>query len=185
MRCGACGLPESACVCGALPTLETKVRVAIVMHHIEAVRSSNTGRLVARMLGRTVTRLRGLRDAAVEPTPEGRRLVLFPAEGARVLRREDASDDLVLVVPDGTWSQARRIHRRDPWTEGAEAVTLPESRESEYELRHGAHDGGLCTIEAVAAAMGVLEGAAVEAAMREGFTLWRERALALRTSRGG
>ena len=178
-------MPEPECVCAALPTISTRVRVAIVMHHIEAVRSTNTGRLVARMLPRTVTRSRGVRDALIEPPPEGKRLVLFPSEGARALRPDDASDDLVLVVPDGTWSQARRIHRRDPWVVGAESVTLPATRVSEYELRHGAHEGGLCTLEAVAAAMGVLEGPAVEAAMREAFLVWRERAMALRTSRWG
>lgn len=180
VRCGACGLPTRLCVCAHLPTIETRARVVVVMHHIEAVRSTNTGRLVAAMLPRATLRLRGVREAADAPTPEGRRLVLFPADDARPLTARDAGDDAVLVVPDGTWAQARRIHRRDPFAQGAEAVTLPVVGVSEYGLRRNAREGGLCTLEAVAVAMGVLEGPDVEASMRAAFTLWRARAASVR-----
>lgn len=180
VRCGGCGLPEALCVCAALPSLVVRTRVVVVMHHIEAVRSTNTGRLAVAMLQGASVRLRGARDATVEAAPAGRRLVLFPSEGARPLRPDDAGDDLVLIVPDGTWAQARRVHRRDPAAQGAEAVTLPTVATSNYDLRRSEREGALCTIEAIAAAMGVLEGPAVEAALREGFAAWRERAMRVR-----
>lgn len=180
VRCGGCGLTEALCVCASLPRLAVRTRVVVVMHHVEALRSTNTGRLAARMLAGASVRLRGVPEAPAEDAPPGRRVVLFPSEGARSLRASDAADDLVLVVPDGTWAQARRIHRRDPAAQGAEAVTLPTRGESAYGLRRGARDGGLCTLEAVAAALGVLEGAAVEEAMREAFARWQERALRVR-----
>ncbi len=150
------------------------------MHFIEAVRSTNTGRLVARMLPRASLRLRGERDGERETAPEGRRLVLFPSEGARPLSPDDAGDDLVLVVPDGTWAQARRIHRRDPAAIGAEAVTLPSAGASAYGLRRSVREGALCTLEAVAAALGVLEGPRVESALCEAFARWRVRAETVR-----
>lgn len=180
VRCGGCGLPEARCLCAELPRLTVRTRVVVVMHRIEAVRSTNTGRLAAAMLSGSTVRVRGAQGAAVEGPPEGRRLVLFPAEGARALTPDDAGDDLVLVVPDGTWSQARRIHRRDPAAQGAETVALPTRAESAYELRRNARDGGLCTLEAVAAAMRVLEGEAVAEALRDAFARWHERALDLR-----
>lgn len=180
MRCGACGLPPRLCVCATLPVIETRARVMIVMHVIEAVRSTNTGRLVARMLPRASLHLRGARDGVREPVPEGRRVVLFPAEGARPLSPDDAGDDLILVVPDGTWAQARRVHRRDPLAIGAEAVTLPSIGTSSYGLRRSVHEGGLCTLEAVAAALGVLEGERVESSLCEAFARWRVRAEAVR-----
>lgn len=167
-------------MCAALPSLAVRTRVVVVMHHIEAVRSTNTGRLVAAMLQGATVRLRGARDATVEDAPAGRRLVLFPSEGARPLRPDDAGDDLVLVVPDGTWAQARRIHRRDPAALGAEAVTLPTLATSTYDLRRSEREGALCTLEAVAAAMGVLEGPDVENSLREGFEAWRARAMRVR-----
>lgn len=180
MRCGACGLPPRLCVCATLPVIEMRARVMIVMHVIEAVRSTNTGRLVARMLPRASLHLRGARDGVREPVPEGRRVVLFPAEGARPLSPDDAGDDLILVVPDGTWAQARRVHRRDPLAIGAEAVTLPSIGTSSYGLRRSVHEGGLCTLEAVAAALGVLEGERVESSLCEAFARWRARAEAVR-----
>ncbi len=182
VRCGGCGLPEALCLCAELPTLAVRTRVVVVMHKIEAIRSTNTGRLAARMLSGATVRVRGDRDAPTEGAPEGRRLVLFPLEGARALRADDAGDDLVLVVPDGTWSQARRIHRRDPASRGAETVVLPAPAASAYDLRRGAREGGVCTLEAIAGAMGVLEGEAVERALREAFAAWRERALKVRRS---
>lgn len=175
-RCAGCGLPEGLCVCAELPRLAVRTRVVVVMHRIEAVRSTNTGRLAAAMLSGATVRVRGDRDAPAESAPAGRRLVLFPAEGARPLSAADAGDDLVLVVPDGTWAQARRVHRRDPTARGAEAVALPDPAASAYGLRRNAREGGVCTLEAVAAAMGVLEGASVEHALREAFTRWHERA---------
>lgn len=176
VRCGACGLPPRHCVCDELPSIETRTRVLIVMHAVEAVRSTNTGRLVARMLPRASVRLRGALDAAPEAAPEGRRLVLFPADDARPLRGDDASDDLVLVVPDGTWAQTRRIVRRDPAARGAEIVALPTLCESCYGLRRSVREGAVCTLEAVAAALGVLEGRRSESSIREGFALWKLRA---------
>jgi len=160
-----------------------KTRVLVVMHYVEALRSTNTGRLVARMIPGATLRVRGALDtqhSVSEEAPAGRRLVLFPADGARLLDPRDAGDDLVLVVPDGTWTQARRIHRRDPAARGAEAVMLPPQDPSEYGLRRNPRPGGLCTLEAVAAALGVLEGPAVEAALRVGFARWCHEARSVR-----
>lgn len=180
VRCGGCGLPEAHCVCALLPRVEVQTRVLVVMHHFEAVRSTNTGRLAARMLSGATVRLRGAKDTVAEAPPEGRRLVLYPADDARPLGPDDAADNLVLVVPDGTWTQARRIHRRDPACRDAVSVTLPEAGESGYGLRRNPRPGGLCTLEAIAAALDVLEGPAVASALHAGFQLWLARARAVR-----
>lgn len=63
-------------MCAALPRIEVATRVVIVMHHVEARRPSNTGRLAARILGATV-RLRGVRE-------EGRQALGTPAERGRI-----------------------------------------------------------------------------------------------------
>jgi DTW domain-containing protein YfiP len=183
LRCAGCGLPTARCLCAELPRLDLRTRVVVVMHRIEALRSTNTGRLAAAMLARATLRIRGDRDRPDEPPPAGRRLVLFPAEGARPLTTADAADDLVLVVPDGTWSQARRIHRRDPCARDAETVTLPTVVTSAYALRRNARAGGLCTLEAIAAALAVLEGPSVATVLREVFARWHERATAARDGR--
>jgi DTW domain-containing protein YfiP len=112
-------------------------------------------------------RLRGERDPAARGAlPEGPRLLLFPHADARVLSVADGrGEPVVLLVPDGTWSQAQRMRLRDPDARGAEPVALPPGPPSRYDLRRSPRDGAVSTLEAVARALGVLEGVAVERAL--------------------
>ena len=166
-RCSGCWLPSALCLCAELPLLAVRTRVVVAMHRREAVTSSNTGRLAARVLEGASVRVRGaLREemeSDPEPLPPGRRLVLFPAAAARLLTAEDAAGEgVVLLVPDGTWAQARRLLRRDDLFAGAEVVTLPPAGPSRYGLRRHAREGSVCTLEAVGRALGVLEGGDIE-----------------------
>jgi DTW domain-containing protein YfiP len=168
-------------VCAELPRVEAATRVVIVMHHVETRRASNTGRLLSRVLGAEVHQ-RGLLGAGPRPPlPEGRRLVLFPAGSARVLTGEDAArGPVVLVVPDGNWKQASHTVNRDEAALGAEVVTLPPGPPSRYRLRRRPSEAALCTYEAVARALALLEGPSIECAMMRGLDLFVERTLALR-----
>ncbi len=169
-------------MCATLPRLRPRTRVVVVMHHVEAIRSTNTGRLAARMLDGAEVRVRGLRDGVERAMPGGPRLVLFPHDDARELTADDAREGAVLVVPDGTWTQARRIVRRDPSARDATRVRLPTAvaRETAYALRRNPHEGGVCTLEAIAAALDVLEGEGFGAPLREAFTAWQDAALRVR-----
>ena len=187
-RCGTCGLPHDVCLCDELPRVRSTLRVSVVMHRVEALRSTNTGRIVARVLDDATVRVRGARDdAPVEAAPR-RCLVLFPFEGARPLRRDDAdpdrSRDATLVVPDGTWAQARRIARRDAWCASAEPVCVVPRAPSRYGLRRNARDGGLCTVEAVAEALAALGDDVASEALQQAFDAWRARAGAVRGAVG-
>ncbi len=187
-QCEGCSLPQIVCLCDELPRLVTRTRVVVVMHRREALRTSNTGRLAVRVLSGASRAVRGARTAQGEreeaaPLPAGKRLALFPAEGARILTPDDASDDAVLVVPDGTWSQAQRVLRREPLARGAEIVRLPPRPPTRYALRRNTRDGAVCTFEAIAAALGVLEGGDVEARMLACFEAFQARALAVRGRR--
>src|SRR5687767_6335461 len=101
-RCAACWLPRPPCLCAELPRLIVRTRVVVVMHRREAITSTNTGRLAVTMLSGASVRVRGKLEP-IAPLPEGRRLVLFPMEGARELGPGDAlAGPVVLLVPDGT-----------------------------------------------------------------------------------
>ncbi|AKF09941.1 tRNA-uridine aminocarboxypropyltransferase [Sandaracinus amylolyticus] len=166
-RCTTCGLPDALCFCAELPPpLEVATRVVLVVHRKEVLKPTNTGRLAVRLLEGASLVVRGDRDAERAPLAlEGRRRVLFPAPEARVL---DASDrGCTLIVPDGSWAQARKVLRRDPLAEGAEPVVLPPSDASRYGLRRNPREGGLCTIEAIARALGVVESPQIEARLLE------------------
>ena len=162
VRCAGCGLPTSLCLCADLPHLETRTRLVLVVHQAELPKTSNTARLVAGSLTGVHMLVRGSRapHAALPWPPTARRLVLFPAADARTLSAEDAArdaGDLTLIVPDGTWRQARRSCAREPLAQGAELVALPPGPPGRYLLRRAPADGALCTLEAVARALAIVE----------------------------
>ncbi len=90
---------------------------------------------------------------------------------------------MTLLVPDGTWSQARRIAQREPDARGAELVRLPPGPPTRYGLRRNPREGTVSTFEAVARALGVLEGAEgaeLAARLLETFDRFVDRALRVR-----
>ena len=156
-----------------------------MVHHIETRKSTNTGRLLARIVHGVDVRIRGERGAAPRTALEGRRLVLYPEERARTLSADDAGAALVLVLPDGTFGQARRMLNRDPDIAGAEIVQLPPGPPSRYGLRRSPVEGKLSTFEAVARAIGILEGPEPEAVLLEAFDRFVARARIVRDSGKG
>lgn len=183
-RCACCDLPEPLCLgASRAPVSVGDTRVAVVVHHVEWHKSSNTGRLVQLLVEGSVLRVRGLAHEAPGERPAGRALVLYPAPDARPLCADDAdprAGPLTLLVSDGSWNQARRIARRDPWFQGVPCVRLPDVPASRYRARRNARPGTLCTLEAVAWALGVLHGDAVRDALLAQFETFIARLLALR-----
>lgn len=186
LRCERCRYSLSVCFCDELVPLPVRTRVHVVAHYIELHKTTNTSRLAVSALAGASMHDRGHPDRRAPATlPEGRRLVLYPSEGARLLEPTDAADDLVLVVPDGTWTQAGRIARRDPAVLGAEHVRLPVSGPSRYALRATDRPGAVSTLEAIARALGVLEGEQVERHLERLFDEFVRRALRRREGLDG
>ncbi len=158
-RCPRCNQAEAACICDALVRVAIRTKVLVLVHHLEARKTTNTGRLAALGLGARLG-LWGDRDADPPALPDGRVLLLFPSEASRPLVPGDATSDATLVVPDGSWPQARKMARR---VEAAcagrvERVRVEAGVPSLYTLRRTTREGALATIEAIAYALSVLEG---------------------------
>lgn len=65
----------------------------------------------------------------------------------------------VLVVVDATWPQAEKMARINPWLEALPRLSVDAGRPSGYgDLRREPGPGLLSTVEAVALALGALEG---------------------------
>jgi DTW domain-containing protein YfiP len=200
-RCPTCLLHTHLCVCALVPTLPTRTRVVLLLHQLEARKTSNTGRLALRCLPNSEIVMRGrLKDAPVEAPPERwpwdapdrRALLLFPHEDATPLERWRETDQpLTLVVPDGTWSQAIRMRRRMPGIEALPCVTLGADEVSTYRLRHDPRAGHLSTLEAIARALGKLEDPEITRALLHIHriaverTLWTKGQLAAHEVTGG
>ncbi len=175
------------CICEVLTPMDTPTKLALVMHRREVKKSTNTGHLALKCLSDSELFVRGHQEAPADLAPleeEGRTtLLLFPREDAEVLNPDfvaGLSRPLTLIVPDGTWAQARRMVKREPVMTNAIAVLPPPGPKTEYRLRHEHVDGGLATGEAIARALGALDGPAVQAHSENAFRLVVEGTLASR-----
>lgn len=183
-RCAKCLLRKDVCLCALIPRIETRTRLTLIMHRLEARKPTNSGRLAVDCLVNSEMRLRGNEGEPDEPfewDESIQPLLLFPADDAISLSQfADSPKPVVLVVPDGTWRQAFKARARVPGLLNIPCVTLPSGIPTQYRLRTQPNDHGLGTMEAIARAMGILEGAHVQEALEQVFATMVERTLWLR-----
>jgi len=193
---------RSVCICALLPRLETRTRVVLLMHQLEIGKPTNTGVVAARCLTNVATVYRGRAPSEGEGAASGagidaqaaalaaaipagtRAAFLFPHAEATPLeafsRAGDGGSPVTLIVPDGTWSQAARARSRL-----GRALELPcvklaglgEGDDAVARLRAPTRPGRLATLEALARALGVLEGPAVEEALLRVYRVMTDRTL--------
>lgn len=188
-RCPLCKIKDDFCFCNKVKTLDTKTFVSLIIHQREIHLSTNTGFLAGRVLNNSQILYRGVRDGPCfnnrlikdEFTP----LYLFPDETSVVLTKDylkSLNSKVHLIVPDGNWRQAKKFKRRIPELEKVQSVTLPPGPPSEYYLRRQSKLENVCTYEAIARAIGVLEGINAEKQMTEVFKIMVEQFLKSKTS---
>jgi DTW domain-containing protein YfiP len=186
LRCGRCRMIGALCVCSLLPSprLATRTRLILLIHRFEDRKPTNTGRLAVECLSNSEVMVRG---HASEPPPTfvcdagSTPLLLFPHPDATPLDERSpwlgSKRPVTLIVPDGNWRQASKVRNRVGGLRGVPCVALPAGEPSVYRLRAEAHLAGLSTLEAIARAMGLLEGAAVRQALEAVFRAMVERTL--------
>ena len=169
------------CVCALVTPMETRTRLALVIHRSEDRKSSNTGRLAAACIARSSVHVRGHEGGeapALAWDPGSTPLMLFPHDDALPLARfAGGARPITLVVPDGTWRQASKVRARVAALRDVACAALPPGLPSAYRLRGEAHAHHLSTIEAVARAMAILEGPQVAAVLERVFRAMVERTL--------
>ncbi|MBW2464040.1 MAG: DTW domain-containing protein [Deltaproteobacteria bacterium] len=184
-RCADCGMGTGLCVCALIPRLAPRTTVVVVAHPWELDKPTNTGRFVARSLSGSRFLCTG--DALPAPPPGA--AVLFPSDEAEELRPGAAVSSL--YVPDGTYRQARRMIRRQAVLAALPRVALPRESRAVGHIRRGVRLDLLSTYEAVARALGLLEGPDIEGPMLEFIevvvkrTLWFRGKLAAVSVPGG
>jgi DTW domain-containing protein YfiP len=188
-RCPTCRLHQALCICALTPKLETKTRLVLVIHRDEERKPTNTGLLAVRSMpdtSRVVITGDHERPIALPVLRDDEQgVLLFPDDEAVPIERFARADKpIALVVPDGTWNQAKKVRHRVPGLEDLPRVKLPEGgAATAYKLRNETKDGGLATLEAIARALRVLEGergAHVEEELLKIFRIMRDRTLWMR-----
>jgi DTW domain-containing protein YfiP len=144
-------------VCAAIPRVDTRTRVVIVRHHLERFRSSNSGRLAHLALPNSELVDYGGREPAQPALPRDGAWLLFP-EGAEA-RVAPTPPPRALIVLDATWSQARRMYRKLEALRGLPTLRLPDDTPlAAARMRESPGAGRVSTLEAIAAALRLLEG---------------------------
>jgi DTW domain-containing protein YfiP len=182
-KCTRCRIYRPLCLCGEIVPLFLPTRVTLYMHWRERLRTTNTGWLACLALPNSEIRLRGARAPelrAAQAAPLENALLLFPSENAVELTPEWLARQprpVTLVVPDGSWNQAKKVPYRESGLAGIPNVKLAAGAPSCYRLRHSPHVQNLSTLEAIARALGVIEGREVQVLLESLFLKMVERRL--------
>lgn len=180
-----CALPPELCLCAHLKPLALSTRVIAFLHRREVYKTTNTASLIPLTLLNSAVHVVGLPEdriyyAGLEAA--GRRtLLLYPGEKSIPLTAGLADGSPVtLVVPDGNWRQARRMALNEPELARLQAVHLPDGPPRRFELRKHPDEARFSTLEAVARALGIIEGPGVQAELERILALKVERVLRTR-----
>jgi DTW domain-containing protein YfiP len=155
-HCPRCVLNLEICICEALPRVETRTEIVLVRHVVERGLTSNTGRFVALALPRSQLIEYGGGPTFDDALLHGEGTALLYASGPHT--RPLAFVPRRLVVLDGTFRQARRMYKRIAALRDLPELALPPPSVVPTRLRKPTHAEGMSTLEAVAAALGLLEG---------------------------
>ena len=182
--CPICYLTRALCICDSMPTLDLKTRVCLVIHVNELKRSSNTGRLALRALVNSEMRVRGETreplDLSDLLTPRYRTFLFYPTDDAVELDHElvaQESTPIQLIVPDGSWRQAGKVQYRQRELKDVPRVKIGAPNLSKFHLRAQHKPEGMATLQAIAHALGVIEGDLVMAQLMKLYQAKVERTL--------
>lgn len=172
--CPQCFLNRDLCICHLFLQLNLKTRLCLIIHAKELKRTTNTGRLAIHCLTNSELRIRGETPAALDLsdllTENYRSVLFYPAEGAQELNADFLNQDprpIQLIVPDGNWRQASKVHYRHPELREIPRVMIKAANQSTHHLRAESSPEGMATLQAIAVAMGIIEGHEVQQKLME------------------
>jgi DTW domain-containing protein len=181
-RCPLCKIQKSLCFCDEIKTFACNTKLSVIIHRKELFLPSNTVNLLKRNFPQLSMVSRGtpldeeqnelILDENYYP------LFLYPDENAVELNNEllsTISKPIQLIIPDGTWRQAKKMKRRTEQLSDVTSIKLTGDFKSTYSLRKQKYENGLSTYEAVAKALGIIESKELEQVMLQQFKIMNDR----------
>jgi len=113
-------------------------------------------------------------------TDRYRTFLFYPSVDAVELDHELVAQDgrpIQLLVPDGTWRQARKVHSRHRELKDVPRVKISAPDISKFHLRAQHRPEGMATLQAIAHALGVIEGDLVKAQLMKLYDAKVERTM--------
>ncbi len=168
--CQGCGLHLDRCICKLITSLDLKTKIALVIHRKELKRTTNTGQLALKSLVNSEIRIRGEQnckplDLSDLLTANYQTYLFFPSDDAVELTSELVQSSplpIQLIVPDGNWRQASKVFSRHPELKALKKVKISNVNKSNLHLRTEHTPEGMATLQAIALALGIIEGPNVQ-----------------------
>jgi DTW domain-containing protein YfiP len=182
--CEGCGLHKSHCLCESIPRIELQTKISLVIHTKELKRTTNTGALAHKALVNSEVFIRGRMAQPLDLThllsDNYQTFLFYPSEDAVELTKELVQKcrlPVQLIVPDGNWRQASKVHYRHHELKDVPRVMIKSANTAIHHLRAESSEEGMATLQAIAQALGVIEGEAVKAQLMSLYNLKLERTL--------
>jgi DTW domain-containing protein len=161
--CSRCRRPVVTCYCAHLTSILTRTRIVVLQHPREQHKAIGTARMATLCLPRAEIAVgvdfeQNARVRALVSDPLAPAVLLYPTSDARDLRSAPFEGPVTLVVLDGTWPQAKKLLRANPWLHALPRVAFVPDRPSEYRIRREPRESYVSTIEALVQTLCVLEG---------------------------
>lgn len=162
--CLRCQRALSACFCDVSTAQRTAAELVFLQHPRESQNPIGTARMAH--LSVPGSRLRVGVEFGADPMVTAllddstrRSVILYPSLDARPAEElRHLSEPLRIFILDGTWWQAKKLWRRNPWMKALPAYRLSPSAPGQYRIRREPAAHCLSTIEAVAQLLDALEG---------------------------
>ncbi len=189
-RCPRCRIHQELCFCEHLRPFQIESTLSLIVHVRELKLPSNTAWFLREMMPANAHfDIRGRLNDPYRPADtlarQGRPLFLYPDENSVELNAEFRRlhpGPYHLIVPDGSWHQARKVHARERQLSHIPTVRLPLGMVGEYQLRKAPQPHFLSTFEATAHALGILESEEVRDRLMSFFRIFVKSVLHSRTN---
>jgi DTW domain-containing protein YfiP len=179
-RCRRCWIHESHCLCAEAPRVDTRSRIVLIRHALEAPRTTNSARIAMLALANAELWEYGGADARFDQAviPREDSWLLFP--NGTESSAPPSTPPRHLIVLDGTWAQARRMTQRIEALRGLPRLALPAVPLLRARLKQAPNREGRSTLEAIADAVALLDGPEAGTALHHLHALFVRRVLAVR-----
>lgn len=157
-RCYDCFRPHCDCFCAAIPSIDNRTEVLILQHKRERFHPFNTARIVRRALRNSNLLVGSTPELAQALALKPRAGLLYPGPESMLisdLPPQERPEQLVIL--DGTWHHAKTMVRDIPALRELPRYRLAPAEPSRYRIRREPNAAALSTVEAVVAALGMLE----------------------------
>jgi len=140
--------------------------------------------LALRALVNSEMRIRGEGREALDLedllTSQYRTFLFYPSNNAIELDEAlvmQETTPIQLLIPDGTWRQARKIHSRQRELKDLPRVKISTPNNSTFQLRAQSKPERMATLQAIAHGLGIIEGDPVRAQLMKLYYAKIERTL--------